>query len=90
MLSNAARAARLIRSPLLVCVSDRESLMNPEIATRAARRAPRGVTRHYDADHFDVYHPPLLDRMLTDQISFLTEHLGIQGTPGRVIDTAHA
>ena len=32
--------ARQVRCPLLVCVSDRENLMKPEIALRVAREAP--------------------------------------------------
>lgn len=72
---DAAAMARRVRCPLLVCVSDREDLMDPAIATRAAADAPRGVARHYAADHFDVYHPPMLDRMVADQIAFLREHL---------------
>src|SRR5262245_66273638 len=38
LLSNAARAARRVRCPLLVCVSDRESLMNPRIPPRVGSR----------------------------------------------------
>ena len=73
--TSAKRKARRIAAPLLVCVSQRETLMDPRHAEDVARRAPRGVARHYDSDHFEVYHPPLLDRMLADQTAFLTEHL---------------
>jgi pimeloyl-ACP methyl ester carboxylesterase len=68
---SAVRGATRIACPLLVCVSDRESLMNPRHATRVAERAPRGTATHYDADHFDVYHPPLVDQILDDQTTFL-------------------
>jgi hypothetical protein len=30
---------------------------------------------HYPADHFEVHHPPMVDRLVADQIAFLTEHL---------------
>lgn len=66
-----------IRCPFLVCVSDRENLMDPEIAERAARLAPRGRAIHYDADHFEVYHPPLFEKIVADQIDFLREALGM-------------
>jgi alpha/beta superfamily hydrolase len=72
---DASARARQVRCPLLVCVSDRENLMDPAIAVRVAEQAPRGVARHYDADHFAVYHPPVVERMVADQIAFLTEHL---------------
>lgn len=77
--ASAKRAARRITAPLLVCVSDGETLMDPRHAVDVAERAPRGQAIHYDADHFAVYHPPLLDRMLADQTDFLREHLGVAG-----------
>lgn len=75
VLSRAAREASRIRCPLLVCVSDREQLMNPGIASRLAARAPRGTALHYDAGHFDVYHPPLAGRIIADQAAFLADAL---------------
>lgn len=78
---DAASRARRVRCPLLVCVSDRENLMDPAIAVRVANEAPRGVAKHYDTDHFQVYHPPFVDRIVTDQIAFLTEHLRPQSRP---------
>lgn len=72
---DAASQARQVQCPLLVCISDKEDLMDPNIAVRVARNAPRGMARHYPADHFDVYHPPLVGRIVADQIAFLAEHL---------------
>jgi hypothetical protein len=46
-------------------------------AALVARRAPLGVARHYDSDHFAIYHRPLLPRILADQTAFLQEHLGV-------------
>jgi hypothetical protein len=34
--------------------------------------------RHYDGDHFQIYHPPLLSALLADQATFLQEHLGVR------------
>lgn len=73
--TSAKRAARRITAPLLVCVSRRETLMDPLHAEDVARRAPRGMARHYDGDHFAIYHPPLLADLLADQTDFLREHL---------------
>jgi fermentation-respiration switch protein FrsA (DUF1100 family) len=75
--TSALRHARHIKAPLLVCVCDRENLMNPTYAALVARRAPRGVARHYDSDHFAIYHPPLVPQALADQTAFLKEHLGV-------------
>jgi len=75
--TSALRHARHIDAPLLVCVCDRETLMDPAYAALVARRAPKGVARHYDSDHFAIYHPPLVAQVLADQIAFLQEHLGV-------------
>ncbi|MFI6520122.1 alpha/beta hydrolase [Spirillospora sp. NPDC050679] len=75
---NASASASRVRCPLLVCQSDREDLIDPQIAVRVAAAAPRGVLRHYDADHFTVYHPPLVERIVADQVEFLTEHLAVR------------
>ncbi|KKB99079.1 alpha/beta hydrolase [Mycolicibacter arupensis] len=69
--TSALRSSRQIAAPLLVCVSERDNLMDPRHAVTVAQRAPRGQARHYDSDHFEVYHPPLLTRILADQTEFL-------------------
>jgi hypothetical protein len=66
-----------VQAPLLVCVCDRETLMDPGYAVRAADLAPRGVARRYDSDHFEIYHPPLVSTVLADQTDFLRKHLGV-------------
>jgi pimeloyl-ACP methyl ester carboxylesterase len=75
--TSAKRAAHRISAPLLVCVSQRETLMDPRHAEDVARRAPFGEMRHYDGDHFEVYHRPLLHDLLTDQTVFLQRHLHV-------------
>lgn len=75
--TSAKRKALRIAAPLLVCVSQRETLMDPRHAEDVARRAPHGVARYYDGDHFQIYHPPLLAGLLADQTAFLKEHLHV-------------
>jgi pimeloyl-ACP methyl ester carboxylesterase len=75
--TSAKRVARRIAAPLLVCVSRRETLMDPRHAEDVARHAPRGIARHYDGDHFAIYHPPLVADLLADQTDFLREHLHV-------------
>ncbi|MEZ0051812.1 fermentation-respiration switch protein FrsA (DUF1100 family) [Mycobacterium sp. MAA66] len=74
---SALRQADRISAPLLVCVCDRETLMDPRYAELAARRAPRGTARHYESDHFAIYHPPLLSDVLAGQVAFFREHLNV-------------
>jgi pimeloyl-ACP methyl ester carboxylesterase len=76
--TSALRRARDITTPLLVCVSDRETLIDPKCVVSVARRAPRGIALHYDSDHFEIYHPPLVQRALADQTAFLKEHLDVR------------
>jgi pimeloyl-ACP methyl ester carboxylesterase len=66
-----------VRCPLLVCVSDRENLINPAGVAVAAATAPKVTVEHYPADHFEVYHGELRDRIVADQIRFLTRHLSV-------------
>ena len=75
--TSALAHARHINAPLLVCVCDRETLMDPAYAELVARRAPKGVARHYDSDHFAIYHPPLVSQVLADQTAFLKERLDV-------------
>jgi len=77
VVTSALRHAHRVTAPLLVCVCDRENLMNPRFATAVASRAPKGMARHYDSDHFAIYHPPLVSDVLADQTAFLKEHLDV-------------
>ncbi|EUA87643.1 hypothetical protein I551_5896 [Mycobacterium ulcerans str. Harvey] len=61
-----------------MCVSRRETLMDPRHAEVVAARAPRGIARHYDGDHFEIYHRPLVDSLLADQTAFLREYLHVE------------
>lgn len=74
---SALRHAGRVQAPLLVCVCDRETLMDPHYAELVADRATRGSARHYTSDHFAIYHPPLASVVLADQVSFLREHLDV-------------
>ena len=70
--TDAARVA----CPLLVCVADCDDLTPPEPAVRLAERAPRGELQRYGCGHFDVYGGPWHEAMVSDQVAFLTRHLG--------------
>jgi pimeloyl-ACP methyl ester carboxylesterase len=72
---NAAARASRVRCPLLICACDRENLIDPAILTKVADNVTRAVVEHYDADHFTVYHPPVVERVVAEQIEFLSTHL---------------
>lgn len=72
---DAASYARRVKCPLLVCVSDREELIDPAISVKAAKDAPLGVAKHYATGHFGIYHSPFVEQAVADQIAFLVEHL---------------
>ncbi|OBF55146.1 alpha/beta hydrolase [Mycobacterium sp. 852002-50816_SCH5313054-b] len=76
--ASAKRRSAKITAPLLVCVSQGETLMDPRHAEDIAETAPRGVVRHYDGDHFQIYHSPLLGELLADQTAFFQENLGVR------------
>jgi pimeloyl-ACP methyl ester carboxylesterase len=72
---NSAAKAAHIQCPLLVCVCDRENLIDPTIAAKVAATAPRATMRNYDADHFTVYHSPVVEQVIADQLDFLVAQL---------------
>jgi dienelactone hydrolase len=67
-----------ICAPILFCVCDRENLIDPKYVELAAGQAQRAEVRYYDSDHFEIYHPPLVEGALADQIAFLSEHLDVR------------
>jgi pimeloyl-ACP methyl ester carboxylesterase len=69
------RVAARIACPWLVCVCDRDVVTPPQPAIKAAARAPRGELRRYDAEHFDIYVGAMFERVVSDQVEFLTRHL---------------
>ncbi|WP_158684446.1 hypothetical protein [Amycolatopsis orientalis] len=40
-----------------------------------ADEAPRAVPKHRGADHFPVYHPTVVEKVVADQLGFLAVHL---------------
>jgi pimeloyl-ACP methyl ester carboxylesterase len=71
-----ARKARRIEAPVLYCVFEDDDVNPPQLAMRAAERAPRGELRTYPGGHFAPFLGDCFDRMLDDQVEFLGRHLG--------------
>ncbi|WP_067833749.1 alpha/beta hydrolase [Nocardia lijiangensis] len=82
---NAAAQASRVRCPLLICACDLENLIAPAIVEKVGADAPRAIVKHYDADHFTIYHPPIVERAIADQIDFLTEHLAPTASRGGLL-----
>lgn len=72
-----ARHTPDIESPLLVCVAEDDEVAPAAPALRAAARAPRHEVRVYPGGHFDIYQPPVFDRVIADQVEFLRRHLEV-------------
>lgn len=75
-LNRPLRRAPDVRCPLLVQIAITDTVAPPAAAEKAAARAPRGEVRHYPLGHFDVYTGDGFERVVTDQVAFLTRHLG--------------
>jgi uncharacterized protein len=69
------RHAARVACPLLVQVMDRDDVTPPGPAVTMAAKAPRGELFTYPGGHFDPYDGPLFERVVSDQVAFLTRHL---------------
>lgn len=64
-----------LRCPLLVCVSEHDTITLPGPALEGARAAPRGESVTYDCGHFDLYAGEFFERTVSDQLAFLRRAL---------------
>jgi len=60
-----------IRSPILFCVCETDSVAPAKATLRHAHRAPRKEIRRYADGHFDIYVGQAFERVVRDQIDFL-------------------
>lgn len=65
-----------IRCPILYTIAEDDVVTPARFAHDAARRAPHAEVKTYPCGHFDVYLPPLWDKVVGDQVEFLVRHLG--------------
>lgn len=72
------RRTAAIRCPLLVCVAKDDAIAPAAPALRAAERAPRHEVRVYPGGHFDIYQGETFERVITDQVDFLSRHLLVE------------
>ncbi|HEX7609332.1 MAG TPA: alpha/beta hydrolase [Solirubrobacteraceae bacterium] len=69
------RSAERVRCPILFAVADDDVVTPPDLAEKAAIRAPRSEIRHYPGGHFDPYVGELFERVAADETEFLTRAL---------------
>ena len=69
------RRAKDIRTPILFCICDRDSVTPARKTDKYAAQAVLSETLHYDAGHFEIYVGDLFETVVCDQISFLAEHV---------------
>jgi dienelactone hydrolase len=69
------RAARRVKCPVLVCLADADRLIPAKPAIALAKRVERGALRRYRFSHFGMYHGTGFERVVPDQVEFLSEHL---------------
>ncbi len=61
--------------PLLVCLADRDQDIPVDWAQAVVARAPKGQVRRYPGSHFELYHGPLYEQVVADQLQFFRAHL---------------
>lgn len=66
------RRAEDVRCPILFVVCETDSVAPAKATLRYARTAPLGEIRTYQAGHFEIYLGETFERVVADQLEFLT------------------
>lgn len=74
-LQRPGRSAADVTCPILFCVCETDSVAPAKATLRHAGRAPRGEVKLYADGHFDIYVGEAFERVVADQIDFLTTHV---------------
>jgi uncharacterized protein len=72
------RKVTRIACPILFVLAEDDVVTPPDLAAKAAARAPRAEVRRYPGGHFDPYVGELFERVVSDETAFLVSHLGAQ------------
>jgi pimeloyl-ACP methyl ester carboxylesterase len=78
----AVRAAHRVQCPLFVTIGEKDHVVPRKAAERTAERAPRGEHGFYPIDHFSGFLGEGFERVVADQIEFLSRHLLTVQSPG--------
>jgi uncharacterized protein len=77
----AVRVAHRVTCPLFVCIGEEDHVVPRRAAERTVERAPRGERGVYPIDHFGGFLGEGFERVVADQIEFLSRHLLTVQTP---------
>jgi dienelactone hydrolase len=69
--------------PVLVCVARDDREIPIGYVRAAMARAAKGDLRSYPGSHFEIYHGPVYEQVVTDQVGFLRDHLAVGVTSDR-------
>lgn len=69
------RMAGKITCPILFCVCETDSVAPAKATLRHAARAPHGEIKTYPDGHFDIYRGAAFERVVNDQLDFLSRTL---------------
>jgi fermentation-respiration switch protein FrsA (DUF1100 family) len=69
------RVANRVRCPLFVCIGERDHMAPRGAAERTVERAPRSERGAYPIDHFGGFLGGGFERVVADQVEFLSRHL---------------
>ena len=70
-----------MRCPILFCLATGDVITPPDLAEKAAARAPRAEVLRYPGGHFDPYVGELFERVVADQVAFFSRHLALARSP---------
>jgi pimeloyl-ACP methyl ester carboxylesterase len=73
------RWAAGVRCPALVQIVDADAITPARIARATAARMAASTVHVYPGGHFDPYVDPLFERVVTDQLAFLRQHVPAAG-----------
>jgi uncharacterized protein len=79
--SRAVRVAHRVTCPLFVCIGEEDHMVPRRAGERTVERAPRGERGVYPIDHFGGFLGENFERVVADQIEFLSRHLLTVQTP---------
>ncbi|MDO8795670.1 MAG: alpha/beta hydrolase [Vicinamibacterales bacterium] len=71
------RQLKNIKVPTLVCICDADTVAPPKTAIKYVGEAANAEAMIYTCGHFDIYFDEPFEFAVTDQIEFLSKHLGV-------------
>jgi uncharacterized protein len=85
--SRAVKVAHRVPCPLFVAIGEDDHVVSRAAAEQSVKRAPRGERGVYPIDHFGGFLGENFERVVADQIEFLSRHLRARQTAdARAID----